>query len=549
MADPVARTNTGMMSTSFGRHVRKLREVVVRFDARSNAIKQHALQELARCELPVSKALIGYCDLLMFLQAMPPNRRVLMAARKEMGRVARLLAGAARRHDRSLMTSGLPYTAQVSKFTHDLTAWLCGEPNCRIEIDGFEDARFDLNDVLAATLPTMEQSETTSGFGNEELLQALGIRSGKEVGFLLAELRKLNDRPRVKDLLFDGLGLHLRIQPKNRSFSRAYNTFHLRRPFFHDGILKEFDQRELLERALPDAMVLSAPLKQRLVRAVKLAMVLTDRETDPVTYLDEGTLRLYELERGVMVAIYGMEPARQLALESYIGYTLFKNGYPAAYGGAWVFGARADFGINIFEAYRGGESGYLMCQLLRVFRQVFSVEHFEIEPYQFGLDNPDGIATGAFWFYHKHGFRPTDSTLLKLAEAEVERRKARKGHRTSARVLTRFTESNMALALGKDRQMGVHDITGKVKRLIRTTYASDRARAEAESVGKFLKRTGRSPKVGADEARVLKEVALWAEAMRVADASELDLLDRMIGVKPLDPYRYQELLLRYFMRR
>ena len=55
--------------------------------------------------------------------------------------------------------------------------------------------------------------------------------------------------------------------------------------------------------------------------------------------------------------------------------------------------------------------------------------------------------------------------------------------------------------------------------------------------------------MGADEARVLKEVALWAEALRVTDADELDLLDRMIGVKPLDPYRYQELLLRYFKRR
>ena len=548
MIGPMFLVIAGRMSTTFGRKVRKLKEVVARFDVRSNAIKLHTLQDLGGCDLPVSKALIGYCDLLLFLQAMPPNKKMLLAARKEMGRVTRLLSSSAKRRDRSLMNSGLPHTTQVSKFTHDLTTWLCNEPTCRIEMDGFEDAKFDLNEVLGATLPTMEQSETTSGLGNAQLLEALGIRSGKEVQFLLAELRKLNDRPRVKDLLFDGLGLYVRIQPTNRSFSRAYNTFLLQAPFFHDGLLKEFDQRELLDRALPDATALSASLKERLIRVVKLSMVLTDRETDPVTYLDERTLRLYALERGVMVAIYSMEPARQLALESYVGYTLFKNGYPAAYGGAWVFGGRADFGINIFEAFRGGESGYLMCQLLRVFRQVFSVDRFEIEPYQFGLDNPDGIATGAFWFYHKHGFRPTDPKLFELSETEVELRKKRKAHRTSKRVLIRFTESNMALVLGREPQLGVHDITQKVKRLIRTTYASDRARAEMESVGKFQKRTGRSPRVSADGARVLKEVALWAEAFQIIDAGKLDLLDRMIAVRPVDTYRYQDLLLRFFKK-
>ena len=119
-------------------------------------------------------------------------------------------------------------------------------------------------------------------------------------------------------------------------------------------------------------------------------MVLTGRETDTSTYMDENSFRLFELERGISVAIYGMTPERQLPLESYVGYTLFKNGFPAAYGGAWVFGERSLFGINVFEQFRGGESGFILCQLLRVYRQAFNVNYFEVEPYQFGLDNPEG---------------------------------------------------------------------------------------------------------------------------------------------------------------
>jgi len=534
------------MNTSFGNHVRKLSKVVASFDAPSNAIKLDALRELARCELPTTKGLIGYCELLQFIQAMPPNKAVIVAARKEMDRVTRALALSKKDPDHALMNSGLPFVDQVSKFSIDQTAWLNSDPNCTIEIDHFKDATLDLNQLLATTLPSMERSVTTAGYGNVELLQALGIPKRREIGFLLSELQKLKDRPRVMDLLFDSLGFYLKIRPKNRTLSRAYNVLDLRKPFFQTDIPKQFDQRELLDRVLPEATVLTDSTKALLLRTLKYAMVLKDRETDPVTYMDERTVRLYELEQGITIAIYGMVPARQLVLESYVGYTLFKNGYPAAYGGAWIFGQRAEFGINIFEAFRGGGSGYMMCQLLRVFRQVFQVERFEIEPYQFGLDNADGIASGAYWFYYKHGFRSMDTALAKLAETEVERRKVHKGHRTSTRVLTRFTESYLALTLGDVQKMGVHDITDKVKRLIRTTYSGDRDRAENESVKKFLKRTGGKNVNEPDGVRVLKEVALWAEALRVTDQGKLDLLHRMITAKPSDPYSYQELLLRYF---
>ena len=139
---------------------------------------------------------------------------------------------------------------------------------------------------------------------------------------------------------------------------------------------------------------------------VKNSMAITARETDPTTYMDAGSLKVYHLERGVSIATYSMIPSRQLPLESYIGYTAFKNGFPVAYGGFWVFGDRSNFGINIFESYRSGESGFVMIQLLRVFRQVFHIKTFEVEPYQFGLDNPEGIVSGAFWFYYRFGFRP-----------------------------------------------------------------------------------------------------------------------------------------------
>jgi len=540
--------STQKMSSAFNNKVGKLRALITRFDAASNASKLTALQQLSKLELPTSRALVHYADLLQFLQAFPPDRQTLKAAEHELSRATRSLSRSADRSNKALVNSGLPHTTYVSKFSHDLCSWLLQDDGCRIQIDHFEDAEFDLNKVLAITLPSLERSETTAGVGNMELFAALGVPREQEVRFLLDELKKLDHAPRLRDLLFDGLGLYLRILPRNTSFSRSFNQIPTPRPFFHDGILKEFDQRALLECPLCDATELDGPAREKIIRAVKRSMVLTDRETDPTTYLDERTFRLFELERGLSVAIYGMVPVRQLPLESYIGYTLFKNGFPAAYGGAWVFGQRADFGINIFETFRGGESGYLLCQLLRVYRQVFKVAHFEIEPYQFGLDNPDGITTGAFWFYYRYGFRPTDQKLLELSESESRKRKSRKEHRTSTRVLLRFTQSNMALKLSEGRQTGVYDITDRVKHLIRVRYKGDRAQAETESTKSFLARSGCRAVKDPVAIQVLKEVALWAEATKQVDPEKLKLLVRMIHTKPTDPYRYQELLVRYFQK-
>jgi hypothetical protein len=49
-----------------------------------------------------------------------------------------------------------------------------------------------------------------------------------------------------------------------------------------------------------------------------------------------------------------------------------------------------------------------------------------------------------------------------------------------------------------------------------------------------------------NEEKVLKEIALWAEAMQITDAKKLDLMCQMIKTKPIDLYKYQLLLLNFF---
>ena len=50
----------------------------------------------------------------------------------------------------------------------------------------------------------------------------------------------------------------------------------------------------------------------------------------------------------------------------------------------------------------------------------------------------------------------------------------------------------------------------------------------------------------AAELQVLDEIALWAEAMHIQEPGKLMLMSKMIKAKPIDLYKYQDLLLQFF---
>lgn len=446
----------------------------------------------------------------------------------------------------SFCNSGMPFTNFYARFSHDFCNWLLHHPDCTIRLANFMNKGQKLNEVLSLVLPSLLQSETTSELLNEELLDSLNVNKNKRLDFLLTELGKLDAKPYIKDYLFESLGACCDVIPKNKYFSLSYNRIAVANISYRDEPVRSFDHFELFDRPVHSPVKLNEAEKVNSITVIKNSMVFKVRETDTATYMDENSMRLYNLEDGISIAIYGMIPQRQLPLESYVGYTLFSNGFPIAYGGAWLFGSFANFGINIFESFRGRESGYFLCQLLRLYRQVFEIDYFEIESYQFGLDNQEGIKTGAFWFYFHYGFRPMDKILLKLALKEKAKAKANRNYRTSKAILIRFTESNMALHLGKRIPLKPKDITNKVLTLIHKKYKGNTMQAETCCVEEFTEKINLKPKNEA-EAQVLKEVSLWAAAFDITDNNKLKLLGEMVKAKPKNLFTYQELTLKFLM--
>ena len=76
--------------------------------------------------------------------------------------------------------------------------------------------------------------------------------------------------------------------------------------------------------------------------------------------------------------------------------------------------------------------------------------------YQIGLENPEAVDSGAFWFYRKLGFRPVDPRVAGLMEREERRMTQTPSYRSSKRTLEKLAEGYI-LFEGPSSEKGVWD--------------------------------------------------------------------------------------------
>ena len=536
------------MKDKFLTALSSLNQVTNKYDKESSKAKAALLASLSAMKLSEAKYILQYHDSLLFLCAYPDNSTISRFAEKELKRII-VYAKKNRSGKKALPEDeGLPYANIVTRFSPDFMQWLLKHSDLNVEFDSFYNPTLQLNEILNITLPSLFKAETTAGLSNEDLLEVLGIQPAQYMPFLMAQLDELKDRPRLRELFCQRMNAYVKLVPKNEKFSRTNNRFKIKELWYHQDLLKHFDIPQSINKILPAHRVPETEDKQALTKVIRNSMALTVREIDPATFLQQDTIRLYDVGRGLTLAVYSMLPEQQLPLETYFGFTFFKNGIPVSYGGIWAFGKRGKLGLNIFEPFRQGESGYILSQLIRVCKQAFGITYFEIEPYQFGLDNPGGIKSGAFWFYHKFGFRPVDKDLKKLATDEELKIKKNKNYRSPEKTLLRFTESNVALnLLPGAAPLNMQDIGSTALTIIKKDWQQNYSAARKKAVEDFCKKTKiQAASLNPIEKNTLEELALWAMAMKINDPRQLKLMKELVFLKTKDDYAYQELLLKLF---
>ena len=218
--------------------------------------------------------------------------------------------------------------------------------------------------------------------------------------------------PAEKAERYDALGLSVTWSLGGGRATRTRMRYPARRIFFHDApMITRRDVSLAAELASPPLPIRRLSRREALavLEMTREATALRYREYYAFTFGDPGAVLRADAGRGLQIFLIGTERGRRLPLRSGYGGFLVKNGVPIGYFEALAFFERMEVGFNLYYAFREGESAWTFARSLKFLRQALGVTSFSLDPYQIGYENEEAIASGAFWFYRKLGFRSTDA--------------------------------------------------------------------------------------------------------------------------------------------
>jgi hypothetical protein len=431
--------------------VRELRAALSGFGPGTNARRREALARAAGTGFADAHALADWHDLMLFVRAHPASRGEFAKAGDELRRVANASREIAERGGardrRALRETGIAWTAVRARFGLAFARWLVARHPGLATLDAIDDDPVALADAIAPALPPAQADIAGGGH-----LDGLGIAeafagAGDRLAWLVRTLDSLAAPPAVREQLFESIGAWTSIALADSALSRTFLRGPAGRPHVVTRLVREFDVAATVDVPLPRTRTPSLRDRAAAVDASRGAIAVLGRETDAMATTSARDTEVHSLGRGLAIALHAPAPGRAGAFDAHVGFVLYRNGVPVAYGGGWPFAGGCRIGVNVFPAFRGGESAWLFAQVLRAYRQRFRVARFVVEPYQYGAGNREGLESGAFWFYWRLGFRPVVPRVRALAEAEAAKVAADRAYRAPIAMLRRFTTSDIALAL------------------------------------------------------------------------------------------------------
>ena len=446
---------------------------------------------------PASAAVIkSYHDLLLFHKAFPANKKILELAVSELNRLSLLVKniyeGSNIKWQLSLMGTGIANSNTICSYSYPITQWLSDRFPDQVQWQSCKASKEFSRNILQLMLPQVEYEKSSQGdlYMQARLERVSGLhKPNDQLRWLLQLFDSAPLSQKIKEEIYLQWQIYIRWQLKNTAFSRTFLCLPVENIFYQKGFIKVNDSTSILAQKLSPPSQLSYLQKNALLDIIRASLACYNRETEAIMHADPEDIELFDLGRGLQVALIGMKKERRLSLESYFGYMAFKNGIPVSYGGGWIWGERCKIGINIYPPFRSGESAWLFCQIMRVYYQYFKVRHFIVKPYQFGKGNPEGLKSGAFWFYYKLGFRPANENIKLDAAIEWEKINCNKNYKTPIAILRHFTSSHKEWMLAEHPipSFDAGKISAAITEMINREYGGERNRAITECSNKMKK--------------------------------------------------------------
>ena len=480
-----------------------------------------------------ARAVIDYHDLVLFILAFPWSSADHAIATAELVRIAELvttMVEQSQAHRYAFMNSGIADAPSRATFSLDLVRWLIQLPDTAVRLDELEGDQDLSRTVWASACGAVEREavEDDRRSVTDAVLKACGDDPVHALRELVSAVDRAASPHGIRSALWDAMKPTIIYTPGRSPITRTWA-----RGIERGLVLRRSDRRSSPDvRTLPREPLLpveelSRAERTKVLEAARGVLVGHLRETGPAMLCEVSGLDVQPMGEGMHVALLSLPPGSRMPFDAYVGYVAFMNGMPVAYGGAWIFPGRSKIGINVFPAYRGGPSAWLFARIIQCYSMRFGVGRFEAESYQLGHGNPEGIRSGAYWFYDRLGFRTKDGALAKVADAERGSMARDRSHRTSVGVLKKLASRPMWLELLPE-PAPVFDLVELGEAVMRQTspaHGLDRSRIIVDKVNAI------SGKLG------VKDRSAWPDAERIAYE---DLAPAMNLLPALDGWSAQE---------
>jgi len=424
--------------------------------------KRALIAALGRAELPRAHDVLRLHEVLCFLRAYPDSQETLALVERSIARFSR--RPDVRRHGPALADTGIAGTTISFRFFAPTARWLASRWPRKLEMEWPE---FEHADELERLLPLLAHPAESPGLDEidytlREWIAHMKGRDETDAAFLVRRLSALTMSDAAKEIVYDGLDPTLRLLAGPGTPSRTQALAPRRRaPAFQRRPLERsraITREDVLER--PRVVRRMPPSEaQAIITLARESMVTRQRDLDVFSYADPRDVTWVEFDHGLAFACLGAIPERRLLLESVYGFLTFKNGVPIGYVLTSALFHSSELAYNVFETFRGAEAGAVYRRVLAMTHRLFGSDTFTIFPYQLGEGNDEALQSGAWWFYHKMGFRPRAQAALRIMRGEVRRMRRNPAHRSSLATLKKLAEHSLYFTIDRPR----HDVIGRIE--------------------------------------------------------------------------------------
>ncbi len=432
------------MSATAASTLRRLTTVVRRYGGLSST-KLELLVGLERQELSTARQVLHLHELLCYLRAYPDDAVVLEQTERMLDRFGR------RRDLRSfrdeLEDTGIAGTPIRYRFFWPMARWLAERWPGRLRLEWDEPESAERIGWILPQLVNRATAEALKQTRWTAKTTLLRLRPSKETdaAFLIRRIEAMPGDDFTREAIHDSTEAVYRLGPGVGGPSRTAARY--------DRSPVVFIRREL-PRGRPDLgeAILRKPRRVRpvsraagrkLIDLAMEAMVTRSRDLEAFGYGNPGDVRVVDDSSGLQFACIGVTCERRSLLHTMHGYLTLRNGVPIGYVQTDSLFHSCAVSYNTFDTFRGGEAAQVFGRILATTHRLFGAKRFSIEPYQLGQGNAEGIASGAWWFYYKLGFRPRDRAVRRLAREELDRMKRRPGHRSSRKTLRALAAAHL----------------------------------------------------------------------------------------------------------